>query len=197
MGPYTRDMEESMVDKLISRGFRGRRRPDADIADRIPPGQYLERDFPVLSAGPTPRTSLDRWSLSLTGEVDAPRQWNWTEFQALPREEITRRYPLRDQVDQARHQLARRFARHAARRGRDRLRDICSSPATAATPPICRWRTSPAARPGSPTATTGTAGSGARRPGPAAGSAPLFLEERQMGARAANSPRRDRPGFWE
>jgi DMSO/TMAO reductase YedYZ molybdopterin-dependent catalytic subunit len=80
----------TMVDKLISRGFRGRRRLDADIADRIPPGQYLKRDFPVLSAGPTPRTPLDRWSLSLTGDLDAPRQWNWTEFQALPSEGITR-----------------------------------------------------------------------------------------------------------
>ena len=29
---------------------------------RSPPGQYLTKDFPVLSAGPTPHTALDRWS---------------------------------------------------------------------------------------------------------------------------------------
>jgi hypothetical protein len=38
----------------ISRGFRGRR-PDAHT-ERIPPGQHLTSDFPVLSAGPTPHT---------------------------------------------------------------------------------------------------------------------------------------------
>jgi hypothetical protein len=41
----------------ISRGFPGRRRSDADPA-RVPPGQYVTRDFPVLSAGPTPHTPV-------------------------------------------------------------------------------------------------------------------------------------------
>ncbi len=43
---------------LISRGFGGRRRRDVDPS-RIPPGQYVVDDFPVLSAGPTPSVSLD------------------------------------------------------------------------------------------------------------------------------------------
>ncbi len=60
---------------IISRGFRGRR-GDAPPG-RLPPGQYLTRDFPVLSAGPTPH------------EVDEPRRWTWEEFRALPTEEIT------------------------------------------------------------------------------------------------------------
>ena len=42
----------------ISRGFRGRRRAEADSAP-LPPGQYLTRDFPVLSAGPTPHGSFE------------------------------------------------------------------------------------------------------------------------------------------
>jgi hypothetical protein len=37
----------------VSRGFRGRRRPSAEL----PPGQYLVEDFPVLSAGPTPAST--------------------------------------------------------------------------------------------------------------------------------------------
>ena len=41
---------------LFSRGFRGR--PRSGTAARLPPGQYETRDFPVLSAGPTPRVSL-------------------------------------------------------------------------------------------------------------------------------------------
>ena len=75
---------------FVSRGFRGRRR-DADVdASRIPPGQYLTDDFPVLSAGPTPHTPLASWDFSVTGAVDEPRGWTWDEFQALPNEEIVR-----------------------------------------------------------------------------------------------------------
>jgi hypothetical protein len=48
----------------ISRGFGGRRRDDVDPS-RIPPGQYYERGFPVLSAGPTPRTPLEEWTFSI------------------------------------------------------------------------------------------------------------------------------------
>jgi DMSO/TMAO reductase YedYZ molybdopterin-dependent catalytic subunit len=73
----------------ISRGFRGRRSDDGE-AGRLPPGQYLERDFPVLSAGPTPRTALDTWPFTVDGAVDEPRSWTWNEFQALPRETVTR-----------------------------------------------------------------------------------------------------------
>src|SRR3954447_20257476 len=41
---------------FISRGFGGGRARDREeYGDRIPPGQYLERGFPVLTAGPTPR----------------------------------------------------------------------------------------------------------------------------------------------
>ena len=72
----------------ISRGFRGRRREDAP-SDRVPPGQYVTDDFPVLSAGPTPHTSLDDWDLTITGEVEALRRWSWDEFRALPSEPVT------------------------------------------------------------------------------------------------------------
>jgi DMSO/TMAO reductase YedYZ molybdopterin-dependent catalytic subunit len=74
---------------FVSRGFHGRRRSDADRG-RVPPGQYVTPDFPVLSAGPTPRTPLDQWDFSVTGEVDEPRRWSWDEFRSLPSEEVTR-----------------------------------------------------------------------------------------------------------
>ena len=72
----------------FSRGFRGRRRADVDPS-RLPPGQYLETGFPVLSAGPTPRTPLDRWTLTIDGAVDAPATWSWEQFLALPSETFT------------------------------------------------------------------------------------------------------------
>ena len=34
---------------ILSRGFKGRR--DDTPPDRVPRGQYVTRDFPVLSAG--------------------------------------------------------------------------------------------------------------------------------------------------
>jgi DMSO/TMAO reductase YedYZ molybdopterin-dependent catalytic subunit len=71
----------------ISRGFRSRR-AETDT-DRLPPGQYETRDFPVLSAGPTPHRSLDLWTFDITGEVGAERSWTWDEFQALPAETVT------------------------------------------------------------------------------------------------------------
>jgi DMSO/TMAO reductase YedYZ molybdopterin-dependent catalytic subunit len=74
---------------FISRGFRGRPREQAP-AGRLPPGQYLVRDFPVLSAGPTPHTPLSRWTFSITGEIDEPRQWSWEQFRALPTEAVTK-----------------------------------------------------------------------------------------------------------
>lgn len=77
-----------MTDGFVSRGFRGRR-SRTDLEGRLPPGQYATEDFPVLSAGPTPRTSLERWDLRLTGEVDQSRNWSWEEFLALPRETIS------------------------------------------------------------------------------------------------------------
>jgi DMSO/TMAO reductase YedYZ molybdopterin-dependent catalytic subunit len=72
---------------IISRGFTGRR-PAVDT-NRLPPGQYVTDDFPVLSAGPTPRIPLDRWNFTITGLIDQPRSWTWDQFDALPKETVT------------------------------------------------------------------------------------------------------------
>jgi DMSO/TMAO reductase YedYZ molybdopterin-dependent catalytic subunit len=80
-----------MTDRFVTRGFVGRRTTpgEDDLRSRMPPGQYLTRDFPVLSAGPTPRTPLDRWSLSIEGLVTQPISWSWNEFLELPTREWT------------------------------------------------------------------------------------------------------------
>ena len=70
-----------------SRGFFGRRRPVEDPS-RVPPGQYVTSDFPVLSAGPTPHTRLDEWTFTIRGDVDEPVSWPWQEFVGLPSEAI-------------------------------------------------------------------------------------------------------------
>ncbi|MGH9222273.1 MAG: sulfite oxidase-like oxidoreductase [Acidimicrobiales bacterium] len=73
---------------IVSRGFQGRRQSGGDAA-RVPPGQYLVHDFPVLTAGPTPYTPLDEWTFTITGAVDQPRRWTFDEFRALPSETFT------------------------------------------------------------------------------------------------------------
>ena len=73
---------------FISRGFTGRGRQE-DSSGRLPPGQYFTEGFPVLSAGPTPRTPLSTWTFAIDGEVDEAKTWSWEEFQALPREKVT------------------------------------------------------------------------------------------------------------
>lgn len=74
---------------FVTRGFHGRQRDNTE-ADRLPPGQYLVSGFPVLSAGPTPRTPLTKWSFSIEGEIDTPKRWTWDEFRALPSETVTK-----------------------------------------------------------------------------------------------------------
>jgi DMSO/TMAO reductase YedYZ molybdopterin-dependent catalytic subunit len=73
----------------ISRGFHGRRREPAGDAGRVPPGQYLTDDFPVLSAGPTPHTPLEKWTFSIRQGGDTSRSWNWAEIRGLPEEDVT------------------------------------------------------------------------------------------------------------
>jgi DMSO/TMAO reductase YedYZ molybdopterin-dependent catalytic subunit len=74
---------------MVTRGFFGRR-PSAEVAARLPPGQYKEEGFPVLSAGPTPRVDLASWRFTLKVGPKPVKSWNWAEFNALPRTELMR-----------------------------------------------------------------------------------------------------------
>jgi DMSO/TMAO reductase YedYZ molybdopterin-dependent catalytic subunit len=73
----------------VTRGFRGRRR-EPDESGRVPPGQYVTGDFPVLSAGPTPHTPLEEWSFAVVSQSgEQLARWSWEEFRALPSETVT------------------------------------------------------------------------------------------------------------
>jgi DMSO/TMAO reductase YedYZ molybdopterin-dependent catalytic subunit len=71
---------------VFTRGFHGRR---SDDDGRLPPGQYLTDDFPVLSAGPTPQVSLDSWAFTVRTESGDEHAWSWDELTALPTESFT------------------------------------------------------------------------------------------------------------
>lgn len=73
-----------MFDQLF-----GRRSSEPDVAERVPPGQYVTEKFPVLHYGSVPRTDLSRWDFKVYGAVDAPFRLTWDEFQHLPRKQVT------------------------------------------------------------------------------------------------------------
>jgi DMSO/TMAO reductase YedYZ molybdopterin-dependent catalytic subunit len=70
---------------IFSRGFSGRPR---EAQPDLPPGQYLAKDFPVLSAGPTPRIDTAEWRFTITDETGLMHAWSWADLMALPAEEI-------------------------------------------------------------------------------------------------------------
>lgn len=75
---------------MINNRFFGRRRPEPPRP--IPPGQYLEDGFPVLSAGPTPRVDTATWEFTIQGSSangsdggsETLGSWDWDALNALP-----------------------------------------------------------------------------------------------------------------
>ncbi|GAA3629363.1 sulfite oxidase-like oxidoreductase [Microbacterium awajiense] len=70
---------------FITRGFTGRSR---ERDPRLPPGQTLAPDWPVLSAGPTPRIDTDEWEFVVRTE-NGDRRWDWEGLRALGIEDVT------------------------------------------------------------------------------------------------------------
>lgn len=68
---------------MATRGFT-RRGGQATASNRLPPGQFLTEDFPVLSAGPTPRIERKDWRFSLRIGPRPIKSWTWGEFVQLP-----------------------------------------------------------------------------------------------------------------
>ena len=74
---------------MVTRGFTGRG-PGGDQSDRIPPGQHLVENFPVLTAGPTPSVEPSDWKFTVKIGPKPVKVWNWSEFNALPKTKMTR-----------------------------------------------------------------------------------------------------------
>jgi len=56
---------------------------------RLPPGQHLVRDWPILDLGKQPDISTDRWRLTIDGMVERPLTLDWAGFLALPQTRTT------------------------------------------------------------------------------------------------------------
>ncbi|WP_142846974.1 sulfite oxidase-like oxidoreductase [Telmatospirillum sp. J64-1] len=55
--------------------------------ERLPPGQRLVKDWPVLDLGIHPEIAPDDWSLTVGGLVEAPLRWDWAAFMSQPQAE--------------------------------------------------------------------------------------------------------------
>ena len=63
-------------------------KPPAENSDRVPPGQYLAKGFPVLSFGATPQVATKDWVFKISGLATA-KMLGWDEFMALPQNDFT------------------------------------------------------------------------------------------------------------
>ena len=51
--------------------------------ERLPPGQHLVKNWPVLDLGQQPIVSVDSWKLEVRGLVETPLDLSWAAFQKL------------------------------------------------------------------------------------------------------------------
>ncbi|MCZ4521053.1 molybdopterin-dependent oxidoreductase [Rhodococcus ruber] len=70
---------------IVNSGF-GERRQSIDT--RLPPGQTLAHDWPVLSVGPTPVVDENRWNFTIRTEDEVAHRWNWSELLEVGVEDI-------------------------------------------------------------------------------------------------------------
>ncbi len=76
--------------KLVNNQM-ARRKAEQQVREegRLPPGQSLTLDFPVLHAGDIPQFDPAAWDMRAFGLVEQSLRWNWQEFQSLPTMQIT------------------------------------------------------------------------------------------------------------
>jgi DMSO/TMAO reductase YedYZ molybdopterin-dependent catalytic subunit len=63
------------------------REPATSATRRLPPGQHLVNDFPVVDLGTRPHVAPSDWSLKVGGAVQQPLHWNWDTLLRQPQEE--------------------------------------------------------------------------------------------------------------
>ena len=81
---------------MATRGFLGRRSGSDGTAERLPPGQFLDRGLSGALGRTDAAVDLDDWRFTLRVGPKPVKSWNWAEFNALPMTEDDARHPLRD-----------------------------------------------------------------------------------------------------
>ena len=60
------------------------RSPDVNRKERVPPGQRLTEQFPVLHHGEVPAINIAKWTFSISGLVDPQKKITFEQFMRLP-----------------------------------------------------------------------------------------------------------------
>lgn len=95
------DVEELLAEmhvapsKSVSSKLRKARRAPASLpaprtdrsTERLPPGQVLTENWPILDIGIRPEIDRADWSLELTGAVEHPLSIDWEAFVTMPADE--------------------------------------------------------------------------------------------------------------
>ena len=63
--------------------------PSAPALRRLPPGQEITKDWPVLDLGLKPNVPKEQWTFTVAGLIENPIRWDWAQFMAQPQTEIT------------------------------------------------------------------------------------------------------------
>ena len=93
-GTVLGSIKQKLIDTKEQWARDGRGLTDAGLTStgsdkpRLPPGQRLTQDFPVLDLGVQPPISPDEWRLTVSGLVDNPIDWGWADFHAQPHIDI-------------------------------------------------------------------------------------------------------------
>ena len=74
--------------ELWARKMAGQLKPEGRFTGRLPPGQRLVTNFPLLDLGTEPVVPLEKWELKIHGEVENPTVLKWKDFLALPQFKI-------------------------------------------------------------------------------------------------------------
>jgi len=82
-------IREKLVSSKEKWAREGRLLTGKSGADRLPPGQRLVRDWPVLDLGIQPLVATEDWSLTVDGAVENPLTWDWRSFRAAPQAKLT------------------------------------------------------------------------------------------------------------
>jgi DMSO/TMAO reductase YedYZ molybdopterin-dependent catalytic subunit len=64
-------------------------KPQPAEQDRVPPGQYLANNFPIMTYGQTPDVTRKEWKLKVWGLVPQPLTFTWEDVMQLPQQEFT------------------------------------------------------------------------------------------------------------
>lgn len=84
--------QKSKLTETKEQWARDKRQPQTrrrDGGGRLPPGQHLAKDWPVLDLGQHPLIPTDQWVMKVAGAVGRPLTLDWESFHALPQAEAT------------------------------------------------------------------------------------------------------------